>query len=109
ELHRAVIGEHLQGILSSHQRVETFYKEIKRLPPAHWLTIARGTLSFLRYWDPLPLGFEWASDEEVAQFQPLLERAVGRCLSVGADSIALSGGFDSVGIAVLAATQLKGK
>lgn len=109
EFNRPVVAEHLLGMLTSHQRCETFYKEVFRLPPANWLSIEKNQLDVSRYWDPLPPGFEWASDEEVAEFQPLLERAVGRCLSVGADSLALSGGFDSVGIAVLAADQLKGK
>jgi asparagine synthase (glutamine-hydrolysing) len=106
---RAVIAEYLLGISTKHQRVETFYEDVVRLPPAHWLSLSGKELRTSRYWDPVPVGFDWASDEELEQFQPFLERAVTRCLSAGADSIALSGGFDSVGIAALASEQLQGK
>ncbi len=105
----AVVAEHLLGSLPTHQRTETFYKDIARLRPAHHFSITREAMHINRYWDPVPPGFEWASQEDISGFEGLLERAVQRCLSVGADSIALSGGFDSVGIAVLAADQLKGE
>src|SRR5262249_54490254 len=98
---RAVIAEFLQDQISWHQVHETFYGRVRRLPPAHVLRVERGTFEVSRYWDPLPLGFAWASREEIGSFDPLLEQAVGRCLSVGADSIALSGGFDSVSIATV--------
>jgi hypothetical protein len=107
--HRAVIAEYLQNQISSHQAHETFYENVRRLPPAHVLRLERGALEVSRYWDPVPPGFAWASQEEIARFDPLLEQAVRRCLSVGGDSIALSGGFDSVSVATLAAEQRRGQ
>jgi asparagine synthase (glutamine-hydrolysing) len=107
--HRAVIAEYLQNQISSHQVHETFYDNVRRLPPAHVLRLTRGALELSRYWDPVPPGFAWASQEEMGQFDPRLEQAVGRCLSVGGDSIALSGGFDSVSVATLAAEQRRGQ
>ncbi len=107
--HRAVIAEYLQNQISSHQAHETFYEDVRRLPPAHVLRLERGALEVSRYWDPVPPGFAWASQEEIARFDPLLEQAVRRCLSVGGDSIALSGGFDSVSVATLAAEQRRGQ
>ncbi len=106
---RVVIAEYIHDSVSSHQIHETFYDGIRRLPPGHALFVQEGHLHISRYWDPVPPGFTWASDEELSRFEHLLERAVARCLSVGADSIALSGGFDSVSIAVLSAEQLRGK
>ena len=103
---RAVIGEFLEGPLSAHQRSETFYSAIQRLPSAHKALISHRSFEVSRYWDPVPPGFEWAGDDSLNEFEPALRRAVSRCLSVGADSIALSGGFDSVSLAVLAAAQL---
>jgi asparagine synthase (glutamine-hydrolysing) len=107
--HRAVIAEYLQNQISSHQAQETFFENVRRLPPAHILRLERGALEVSRYWDPVPPGFAWASQEEIAGFDPLLERAVARCLSAGGDSIALSGGFDSVSVATLAAEQRRGQ
>jgi asparagine synthase (glutamine-hydrolysing) len=107
--HRAVIAEYLQNQISSHQAHETFYRNVRRLPPAHVLRLTRGALDVSRYWDPVPPGFAWASQDEIGRFDPLLEQAVDRCLSVGGDSIALSGGFDSVSVATLAAEQRRGK
>jgi asparagine synthase (glutamine-hydrolysing) len=109
QFNRAVVAEYLLGASTEPQKVETFYSQIKRIPPASFMSITRNELRVIRYYDPVPPGFDWANDGELAQFTPLLEQAIARCLSVGADSIALSGGFDSVGIAVLAAEQLKGK
>jgi asparagine synthase (glutamine-hydrolysing) len=106
---RLVIAEYLQDRISRRQVHETFYEDVRRLPPAHTLSLGAGALEVRRYWDPVPPGFAWASREETARFPSALERAVGRCLSVGADGVALSGGFDSVSVAALAAEQLRGK
>jgi len=106
---RVVLAEYLFDAISTHQAPETFYEGIRRLPPARALTLRGGFLTTSRYWDPTPPGFAWASDEESARFASVLDRAVGRCLSAGADSVSLSGGFDSVSLAVLAAGQRAGQ
>lgn len=108
KVNRLAIAEYLQGYCSTSQREETFFQNVRRLPPAHRLILRQKSLSIVRYWDPVPPGFAWANEEEVSNFQPILERSVCRCLSVGADSLALSGGFDSVSLAILAAEQLQG-
>jgi asparagine synthase (glutamine-hydrolysing) len=99
---RLVLAEYLHDLSSPLQSHETFYEDVRRLLPAHTLTLEDGRLGIARYWDPVPPGFSWARPEEALQFEPLLRQAVARCLVAGADSIALSGGFDSVGIAALA-------
>jgi asparagine synthase (glutamine-hydrolysing) len=102
---RVVVAEYLQGSDLSPRPHETFYRDVRRIPPAHALSVRPRRLEVSRYWDPLPPGFAWAGADELERFEPVLERAVGRCLAAGADSIALSGGFDSVSIATLAAEQ----
>jgi asparagine synthase (glutamine-hydrolysing) len=100
---RVVIAEYVQNSFPHHQAGETFYEGIRRLPPAHFLELYSGTLVVARYWDPVPPGFAWADRAELSCFMPTFERAVERCLTAGADCIALSGGFDSVSIAAVAA------
>jgi asparagine synthetase B (glutamine-hydrolysing) len=102
EFNRVVIAEHLLHRWTDHQRTETFFENIQRLPPAHFMKLDQHHLSSVRYWDPIPPGFEWVTEQEAQTFPIRFEQAVNRCLEVGADSIALSGGFDSVSIAVMA-------
>jgi asparagine synthase (glutamine-hydrolysing) len=106
---RVLIAEYLQGSQAFQQIHETFYEDVRRLPAAHTLSLSGPTLSLTRYWDPIPPGFAWATDEEMSRFTAVFGVAVDRCLSVGADSLALSGGFDSVSIAVLAAERRGGR
>ena len=106
---RVVVAESLLNARSSHQVGETFFEQVHRLPPAHVLSLSAGRIAVNRYWDPVPPGFTWADDSEVAGFQPALQRAVARCLTAGGDSLALSGGFDSVSLAILATEQVRGK
>jgi asparagine synthase (glutamine-hydrolysing) len=98
-----LVAEYLQNIRGFQQVHETFYEDVRRLPPAHMLSVRGAALSLTRYWDPVPPGFAWAIEDEVSRFTNVLGTAVDRCRSVGADSLALSGGFDSVSIAVMAA------
>jgi asparagine synthase (glutamine-hydrolysing) len=109
QFNRVLIAEYLQNIRFYQRLDETFYQDIRRLPPAHTLSVRGSALSIARYWDPIPPGFTWATDEELSRFPSVLGTAVERCLSIGADSVALSGGFDSVSIAVMAAEQRRGR
>ncbi len=102
---RVLVAEYLQNIRGFQQLHETFYEDIRRLPPAHTLSVSGAALSLTRYWDPVPAGFAWATEGEVSRFTEVLGTAVDRSLSAGADSLALSGGFDSVSIAVVAAER----
>jgi asparagine synthase (glutamine-hydrolysing) len=106
---RVLVAEYLQNIRGFQQVHETFYEDIHRLPPAHTLSVSGRALSLTRYWDPVPPGFAWATEDELSRFADVLGAAVDRCLSVGADSLALSGGFDSVSIAVVAAERRGGR
>lgn len=99
---RIVLAEYLQDHWPGYTQSETFFENILRLPPAHYLRFQNQSLSLYRYWDPVPHGFQWATQRETDSFREVFEQAVQRCLDVGADCIALSGGFDSVSIAVMA-------
>jgi asparagine synthase (glutamine-hydrolysing) len=108
EIHRLHLSEYVYGIVGAHQTPETFFAAIKRLPGGHRLSLRDRALEIERYWDPLPEGFAWATEEEADRLEAVLARAVERSLDQGADSIALSGGFDSVTVALLAAPRRKG-
>ncbi len=106
-VNREAVAEYLASSYSEALADETFISKVRRLRPAHLLRLDRTGLEIDRYWAPLPGGFAWATADEAATFPQVLEAAVARCLDAGADSLALSGGFDSVSLAVLAA-RLRG-
>ena len=66
------------------------------------------SVSAHKYWDPLPEDDEpWLPEQQVLEeFEPALQRAVERCMNLGARGIMLSGGVDSVTVAALAAPAL---
>jgi asparagine synthase (glutamine-hydrolysing) len=85
---------------------ETFYNELKRVPPGHSLKIRTrsSSVSLSRYWFPLPEGeVTWTREEDLAHFPELMTGAIARCLQLGQAGIFLSGGLDSGTIATYAA------
>jgi asparagine synthetase B (glutamine-hydrolysing) len=107
---RAMIADHLSHRwLSWH---ETHYRDLSRVPAGHMVTWHAGRRSFHRFWYPVdPSGrVEWLHEEEALdEFQRVFGEAVGRCLRQGRAAIFLSGGFDSVSIAVAAAERAKAR
>ena len=106
-VNRQLIAEMLLSRFNENQSHETYFGRIRRLPAAHRLLLTPAGLRLERYWDPLPSDFEWASDEELERFPQMLETSVADSLAAGADSLAMSGGFDSVSLAILA-SELRG-
>ncbi len=102
ELNRTYLAEWVRGLANDAQLQETLYRGISRVPAGHEAHIRATGVSTRRVWDPLPPGFAWARDEEAAQLLPTLETAVERALQAGANGIALSSGYDSVTLAILA-------
>ncbi len=84
---------------------ETYFRAVRRLPPGSLLTMRQGRRRVSRYWNPSPpeRPGRWARDDEREQFDALFEQAVGRALALGRSCIYLSGGIDSVGVALTAA------
>ena len=102
-MNRERVAEFMMVSYPEQRLDETLFEGVRRLLPGHQLSLADGRIDIHRYWQPLPEGFSWATEEEVDELPPRLEQAVGRCLGAGANSLALSGGFDSVSLAILAA------
>ncbi len=84
---------------------ETFFEQVKRVPPGHRLLVRSSVLSVDRYWDPAPPGrkVDWVGEDELEGFDPLFDQAVARCCQRSRTGIFLSGGFDSISIAAVAA------
>lgn len=83
---------------------ETFYNELKRVPPGHLFKVHKGHSSLSRYWFPLPEGdVTWTREEDLGLFPELMTKAIARCMQLGQAGIFLSGGLDSGTIATYAA------
>lgn len=87
---------------------ESLIAGVKRLPPAHLLTVSGAGLGVTRYWQPRPAKSGLSYDQAVGVMRRLVEQAVRTRLrgarAVGAH---LSGGLDSSALAVLAARALR--
>ncbi len=90
----------------------TPYRDIRRLPPAHWISVSSGEMKKERYWRPDPeKEIQLHSENDyVETFREKLTEAV-RCrvrsaFPVGAE---LSGGLDSSTVAALAVRQAEAR
>ena len=104
ELNRVLLAEHLLHRWSNAR--ETYFSAIERIPPGHVLESDGSGTTVRRYWDPgAGADVEWVGDDALAQFNGALNTAVTRCLARGKAGIFLSGGFDSISIAAVAADE----
>lgn len=86
----------------------TIYKQIRRLPPAHTMTISPRGVRERKYWTPEPRDIRATTDDEYAeQFYEVFEQAV-QCRMRSAFPVAseLSGGLDSSSVACVARNLL---
>ena len=105
-----MVAEMLAGYLVSRQ--DTLWTGLKRVPPAHTLTVDARGMRLARYWPPEYLAdVRYASDADYAQhFRALLEEAVrARLRAVGPVASHLSGGIDSSSVVALAQGLLQSK
>ena len=51
----------------------------------------------------------WADEEELENFDALLDQAVDRCLALGPTAIYLSGGLDSISVAAVATDRARNR
>ena len=103
ELNDAAIGDFLLFGLNCDVATTTF-RDIRRLPAAHAMTISSEGLRIQRYWSAPTEGrirYERAEDY-VEHFQILLQAAVSDRTRVDRAGILLSGGLDSATIATTA-------
>ena len=87
----------------------TIFKDIQRLPPAHYLTVSHGNIKTSRYWKPeIPTEVRFRDPEAyVERFSELLSRAVVDRLPTDRLAVSMSGGLDSTSLAAVARTQFK--
>lgn len=103
ELNETAIGDFLLFGLNC-DNATTSFRDIQRLPPAHFLTFSPEGLRIKRYWTPPADGrIRYAKPEEyVEHFQTLFESAVADRLRTDRVGILLSGGLDSSSVAAVA-------
>lgn len=88
----------------------TFLQAVRKLPPAHTLTVSVDADRLERYWFPDRLPeVRFSSDEDyVEAFLEIYKQAVkDRLRTVHSVGVHLSGGLDSSSVAVLAARELR--
>lgn len=88
---------------------ETFYADVRELPPAHVMVVSQGGIAFRRTWEPEPEpGLRYRRDEDYADhFRAVFEEAVRcRLRSVTPPAVLMSGGLDSAPVAAVAAREL---
>jgi asparagine synthase (glutamine-hydrolysing) len=102
EFNRTVLAEHLSSRWPSLE--DTHYAAVRRVPPGNLMSFGAGPPTSYRYWDPVPTpdSDSWISERELGQFDEAFYQAVQRCLDLGPAGIFLSGGLDSVSVAVVA-------
>jgi asparagine synthase (glutamine-hydrolysing) len=96
ELNDAAIGDFLLFGLNCDPATTTF-RDIQRLPPAHFLSLSAIEMRTERYWSPPVDGRirYRRSEEYVEHFDALMKAAVGDRLRTESVGILLSGGLDS--------------
>ena len=108
ELNETLIGDLL--ILHSGEKVETFYKNIKRLPVTHALKVTEDSFKIWQYWQPnfkAELKLKSDKDYEEAFREVFTEAVKCRLRSIHPVGASLSGGLDSSSIVGVASKILK--
>jgi len=103
-LNETAIGDYLLFGLNQDLSSTTF-REIKRVPPAHTLTIRNGVTTLRRYWSPdTTTEVRFRDDHSyVDRFRELLRQAVrDRLRDAPRVAISMSGGLDSTSLAAVA-------
>jgi len=103
ELNESAIADFLLFGLNCDDATTTF-RDIRRLPPAHFLSVSATGLRTERYWSPPTGGLirYHRPDDYVEHFQTLMQLAVADRLRINRAGIFLSGGLDSSSIAATA-------
>lgn len=106
DVKREVVAEFLIHRMRSVD--ETGFEAVHRARSGWLYRVRGGRTEAARYWFPVePDGStQWATEEELVEFEPLMDQAVDRSIEAGATGIFLSGGLDSVTVATHAADLL---
>ena len=103
ELNDAAIADFLMFGLNC-DLATTCFRDIRRLPPAHTLTLSANGMRIRRYWSaPTDGRIRYRhADDYIEHFQILLQAAVADRLHADCTGLLLSGGLDSASIATTA-------
>jgi len=103
ELNEIAIGDFLLFGLNC-DAAATTYRQVRRLPPAHTLTVSPAGIQIARYWTaPTDGSIRYhRADDYIEHFQLLLQAAVTDRLRTDRAGILLSGGLDSSSVASMA-------
>jgi asparagine synthase (glutamine-hydrolysing) len=103
EINRAALADHLCNHWPRMQ--ETFFEQIRRVPPGNLMKISFSQEAIYRYWYVIQDEDQvnWLKDDEIRQFDHQFEQATARIMNLGKPAIFLSGGLDSVSVAAVAA------
>lgn len=88
-----------------HTGSRTIFRQARRLPAGHWLSLREDELEVRKYWEPTEQApYEFTDEIEAAEhFREVFQEAVDRCLRTGGRTWAeLSGGLDSSSIVCMA-------
>jgi asparagine synthase (glutamine-hydrolysing) len=107
ELNEQHLGDYL--VVNSEDKENTFYKDIKRLPATHALSVSPKGLRIWRYWQPGTTEIKFKNDREYHEaFREKFSAAVtSRLRSAFPVGSMLSGGLDSSSIVCIASESLK--
>lgn len=110
-LNEGMIGEYLACAITSTE--DTFFSGIRRLPPAHWMSVGmNGRVRLQRYWDVdfgASIRHSHAEDYAV-QLRELLEQSLRcRLRRTGTPGFDLSGGMDSSTVSALGRKLITGE
>jgi asparagine synthase (glutamine-hydrolysing) len=108
ELDEGTVGDFLLfGLVERHNKAATMFRDLRRLPPAHWLRAdaASGAVSLHKYWDfpyDLPMRRLSKPDDYVAEFRALFRQVMReRVQDVDRVMVMMSGGMDSTSAAAM--------
>lgn len=97
-LNRAQLADFLCGEESGYE--STFFDDIARLPPGHWLKCCEGGLSKKRYWNLHEVrSIGGTLSEQTERFQEIFDKSLATTYVEGKTAILMSGGLDSSMIA----------
>lgn len=105
------IAEYITGVMEGCDHVSTFYNEVLRLPPAHFLTIDRDGIKIERYWKPQYIEIKECSSERnhIERFNHLLDESIRNTSITNEIGIMLSGGIDSATVYKAALRSFPGR
>jgi asparagine synthetase B (glutamine-hydrolysing) len=106
EINRAAVAELMIHRFRSVD--ETYFTAIQRVRSG-WLYRFSRQCTAARYWFPVDREHpsDWVQEDELGEFPGLMQQAVARAIEPGATAIFLSGGLDSVTVAMHAADILR--